>query len=115
LPLLITLQIERPWYRHSPHGHGVSHFLFPSPLDRFPFLLSNLELSVEAFNGHERVLYGGLHGYPELALLLAKLEGDSFQDLWELSRDLEENVLVGSRNLCFGDHPIFTYQPKKEC
>jgi hypothetical protein len=28
--------------------HGISHFLLPSPLDRFPFLLTDLELAVEA-------------------------------------------------------------------
>jgi hypothetical protein len=40
------------------------------------FFLSKLELAVEAFDSHEGVLYGGLHGNPELALLLAKLEGN---------------------------------------
>jgi hypothetical protein len=43
-----------------------------------------MELPVEALNGHEGVLYGGLHGNFELALLLAKLEGYSFQDFGEL-------------------------------
>jgi len=38
---------------------------------------------MEGFNGHEWILYWGLHGDPELALLLAKLEGNFFQDLWE--------------------------------
>jgi hypothetical protein len=60
------------------------------------FFLSKLELAVEAFNGHEGVLHGGLHGDPELALLLAKLEGNSFQDFWELPQDLQGNVPVGS-------------------
>ena len=68
--------------------HGFSHFLLPSQFYRFPFLLSNLELPVEAFNGHEGVLYRGLHGNPELVLLLAKLKGDPFQDLGELPQDL---------------------------
>jgi len=75
---------------------GVSHFLLPPQLDRFPFLLSNLKLPVEALNGHKRVLYGSLHGNPELALLLAKLEGNPFQDLWELPQDLQRNMPVGS-------------------
>ena len=35
-----------------------------------------MELPVKAFYGHQGVLYGGLHGNPELALLLAKLEGN---------------------------------------
>jgi hypothetical protein len=30
--------------------HGISHFLLPSPLDRFPFLLSNLELAIEGLS-----------------------------------------------------------------
>jgi len=30
------------------------------------FFLSKLELAVEAFDGHEGVLYGGLHGNPGL-------------------------------------------------
>jgi hypothetical protein len=47
-----------------------------------------MELPVEAFNGHEGVLYGGLHGNPELALLLVKLEGNPFQDLGEFPQDL---------------------------
>src|SRR5271157_1940464 len=62
--------------------HGLSHFLLPSPLYRFPFLLSNVELLIDALNGHERVLCGGLHGGPELVLLPAKLNGKPFQDLW---------------------------------
>jgi hypothetical protein len=70
----------------------VSHFLLPSPLDRFPFLLTNLELAIEAFNGHERVLYGSLHGDPELALLLAKLEGDPFQHLRKFIQDLQGDL-----------------------
>jgi len=69
--------------------HGFSHFLLPPPLDRLPYLLSNLELPVETLNGHERVLYRSLHGNPELTLLLAKLKGDPFQDLWELAQDLQ--------------------------
>jgi hypothetical protein len=36
---------------------------------------------VEALNGYEGFFYWGLHGNPELALLLAKLEGDPFQEL----------------------------------
>jgi hypothetical protein len=94
--------------------HGLSHFMLPSPLDRFPFLLSNLKLPVEALNGHERVLSWGLHGDPEPALLLAKLERNPFQDLWELPEDLQRNVAVGSGNLFLSDHPIGTYKPKYE-
>ena len=56
--------------------HGISHFLLPPPLYRFPFFFPNLKLSVETLDGHERVLYGSLHGNPELALLLAELEGN---------------------------------------
>jgi hypothetical protein len=74
--------------------HDFSHFLFPSPLDRFPFLLSNLELAVEALNGLARVLYWRLHENLELALLLDKLEGHPFQDLLELPQDLQRNVPV---------------------
>ena len=69
--------------------HGLATFLLPPPLDRFPFLFPNLKLSVEALNGHKGVLYGGLHGNSELTLLLAKLEGDPFKDLWELPQDLQ--------------------------
>ena len=79
----------------SYHRHSLL-ILHPSPLDRFPFLLSNLKLTVEAPNGHEGVLYGGLHGDPELALLLAKLKGNPFQDFWELPQDLQRNMPVGS-------------------
>ena len=46
-------------------GAGVTTFFFPE-----------MELPVEGLNGHDMVLYGGLHGNPELALLLAKLEGN---------------------------------------
>ena len=67
----------------------------PPQFDRLPFLLPYLKLPVEALNGHERVLHRCLHGNPELALLLAKLEGDSFQDLWELPQDFQGNLPVG--------------------
>jgi hypothetical protein len=43
--------------------HGVTTFFFPE-----------LELTVKVFHGHERVLYGGRHGDPELALLLTEFE-----------------------------------------
>jgi hypothetical protein len=69
------------WNRESHSAwsvaHGVITFFFPE-----------MELTVEALNGHKGVLYGGLHGNPELALLLAKLEGYSFRDLGELPQDL---------------------------
>ena len=58
-------------------AHGVTTIFLPE-----------MELLVEALNGHERVFYGGLHGNPELALLLAKLEGNPFQDLGEFPQDL---------------------------
>ena len=86
--------------------HGLSHLLLPSQFDRFPFFLPNLELPVEVLNGHERVLDWSLHGDPELALLLTKLEGNPFQDLREFLQDLQRNVPVGSCDLCLGDHPI---------
>ncbi len=81
-------------------------FLVLSSFHRFPFLLCNLKLSVEALNGHEGILYRSLHGDPELALLLAKLNGDPFQDLWELPQDLQRNMPVGSRNLCLEIIPL---------
>jgi hypothetical protein len=64
-----------------------------------------LKPSVEALNGHKRVPYLGLQGNPKfkLALLLAKLEGNSFQDLRELLQDLQGNVPVGCLDLCFGN------------
>ncbi len=65
-----------------------------------------MELTVEALNGHKGVLYRGLHGDPELVLLLAKLEGYSFQDLGELPQDLQGNMPVGSGDFSLGDHPI---------
>jgi hypothetical protein len=74
---------------------GVSHFLLPPPFDRLSFFFANLELTVEALDGHQRILYQGLHGDPELALLLARLEGDPFQDLWEFLQDFQGNVPVG--------------------
>jgi hypothetical protein len=83
-------------------GHGLTYFLLPPPLDRLPFLFSNLGLPVEALNGHERVLYGGLHRNPELGFLLAKLEGTSFRDLWELPQDFQRNVPIGCGNLYLG-------------
>ena len=43
---------------------------------RIWFLLSNLELPVEAFDGHERILYGCLQGNLKLTLLLAKFYED---------------------------------------
>jgi hypothetical protein len=55
-----------------------------------------MELPVEALNCHEGIFRWGLHGDPEPTLLLAKLEGDPFQDLWELPENLERNGPVGS-------------------
>lgn len=85
-------------------AHGVTTFFLPK-----------LELPVEAFNGHKGVLHRRLHGNPELVLLVAKLKGDPFQDLWELPQDLQRNVLVRSGDLCFGDHSIRADQSEKEC
>jgi len=78
---LIIPQTEPLWNRESHSAWSVAHGVTT-------FFLSKLELAVEAFNGHEGVLYRGLHGNPELVLLLAKLEGYSFQDLGELPQDL---------------------------
>jgi hypothetical protein len=76
--------------------HGLSHFLLPLPLARFPLLYPNLKLPVEALNGHERVLYEGLHGNPEMTLLLAKFKGRSFQDFWKLRQDIQRKILGDS-------------------
>jgi hypothetical protein len=76
--------------------HGFAHFLLPAPLDRLPFLLANLKLPVEAFNGHEGILHWGPHGNPELGLLLAKFGGNFIQYLWEFLQDLQRNVPIGS-------------------
>jgi len=67
-------------------AHGVTTFFFPE-----------LEVTVKVFHGHERVLYGGLHGDPELALLLTEFEGDPFQDPWELPRIFSEMCRRGAR------------------
>ena len=75
-----SLNLGRPRIRIDHMEHGISHFLIPSLFDRFPSLLSNLKLSVEAFDGHGRIHHWSLHGDPELVLLLAKLRGYSFQD-----------------------------------
>ena len=40
--------------------HGISRLLLPPPFHGFSFLLPNLELPVEAFNGRESDLCGGL-------------------------------------------------------
>lgn len=68
-PQLVTPQTEPLWNRKSHSAWSVAHGVTT-------FFLSKLELAIEALNGHERVLYGGLHGDPELTLLLAKLEGN---------------------------------------
>jgi hypothetical protein len=76
-------------------GAGVTTFFFPE-----------MELTVEALDGHEGVLYGSLHGNPELVLLLVELEGDPFYDLWELPQDFQGNMPAGSGYLGLGDHPL---------
>ena len=91
-----SLKLGRSGIRIDHMEHGFPSFLVPSPFDCLPFFLPNLKLLIEALNGHERVLYGGLHGNSELALLLAKLEGHPFQDLRELPQDFQRNVPVGS-------------------
>jgi len=78
---LIIPQTALLWNRESHNAWSVAHGVTT-------FFLPEMELPVEAINGHERVLYRRLHGNPELALLLAKLEGYSFQDLGELPQDL---------------------------
>ena len=96
-------------------NHGISCFLIPFSFDILLFLLPKLKLPVEGFDGHERVLHGGLHGNPELALLLAKLKGDHLQNLWEFPQDLQRKEQVRSGTICLGGHPIRAYQPEKEC
>ena len=63
---LIIPQTEPLWNRESHSAWSVAHGVTT-------FFLPEMELPVEAINGHERVLYWRLHGDPELALLLAKL------------------------------------------
>jgi len=80
-PQRITLQTVPPRKRELHSAWSVAHGVTT-------FFLPEMELAVEALNGHEGVLYGGLHGDPELAPLLAKLEGNPFQDLGEFPQDL---------------------------
>ena len=65
--------------RGCPSWHNHAKGPLPSPLARFPLLLSNPELLMKAFNGHERCLHRPLHGNPELTLLVAELRGNFFQ------------------------------------
>ncbi len=51
----------------------------PSPFHGFPFLLANLKLTVETFNGHEGVIYRSLHGCPELVSPFFKLHENILQ------------------------------------
>jgi len=67
---------------------------------------------MESLNGHERVLHGSLHGNPELALLLAKLEGHPSQALWEFLQDLQRNMPVGGPNLWLADSFIMENKSK---
>jgi hypothetical protein len=53
-------------------------------------MIPTLEVAVEIFNGHEGILCRGLHGDPELTFLLAKLEGNPFQDFGNSPRILSE-------------------------
>jgi hypothetical protein len=52
---------------------------------------------------HKKVLSACLHGDPELAFLLTKLKGNSFQDLREFLQDFKGNVPVGFGCLCLTD------------
>jgi len=80
-----------------------------------PFFLPKLVLPVEALDGHERVLYQRLYGDPEMAILLAKLEGNFFEDLWELPQDFQRNVPVGSGgNPCLRDYSIWGNKSKAQ-
>ena len=69
LPRLVILQTALLWNKEShsawSEAHGVTTFFFPE-----------MELTVEALNGHERVLYRGLHGNPELVPPLPEFPED---------------------------------------
>jgi len=78
----------------------------PHCTSSLPFLLPTLELPVEAIDSHERIINRSLDEDPELDLVPAKLGGNSLQYLWKFLQDFCGNVLVGSRDLCFGDHPM---------
>jgi hypothetical protein len=58
--------------------------LVKSRFDTFSFLLPNLELPVEALDGHERVPYRGLHGNSKRALQPAKPDGNFFQSRFKI-------------------------------
>jgi hypothetical protein len=59
----------------------ISHLLYYNTLhDGTPS-----RFLVETLNNHERILYRGLHGNPELALLLAPRDGYFLQYPWEFS------------------------------
>ena len=46
---------------------------------------------------------------PEVALLLAKLKGDHFENLWEFAQDLQRDVPVVSGNLYLGVVILLTF------
>jgi hypothetical protein len=62
---LIIPQTEPLWNRESHSAWSVAHSVTT-------FFLPQLELLVETLDGHERVLYGGLHGDPELFSIKTK-------------------------------------------
>jgi hypothetical protein len=51
-------------------AHGVTTFFLPE-----------LELTVKVFHGHERVLYGGLHGNPVPIIIFPAVYRKFFQNL----------------------------------
>jgi hypothetical protein len=62
--------------------------------------------TMEALNDLEGILSGGLPEDPELAPLLARLEGNPFQGLREIFQDLQRNMPVGGRDLSLRNHSI---------
>jgi len=59
-PLLIIPQTVPPRKRELHSAWSVAHSVTT-------FFLPQLELLVETLDGHERIIYRGLHGDPELA------------------------------------------------
>jgi hypothetical protein len=64
-PLPIIPQTGLPWKRELHSAWSVAHGITI-------FFLPQLELLVETLDGHEGVLYGGLHGNPGLFLIKTK-------------------------------------------
>jgi len=103
---LIIPQTEPLWNRESHSAwsvaHGVTTFFFPE-----------MELTVEALNGHKGVLYGGLHGNPELVLLFSQFQRHIIQPLRKFIQDFQGNMAVGGRDLGLGEHPIWGNKSKE--